>query len=49
MVIAGWFCENDRLSLGYFFLILFIYSQETQRSGAAKTQAEGQAGSMQGA
>ena len=33
----------------FFFLYLFIYSRETQRERGAETQAEGEAGSMQGA
>ena len=33
----------------YFFKILFVYSQETQREREAETQAEGEAGSIQGA
>ena len=33
----------------FFFKILFIYSWETQRKKEAETQAEGEAGSMQGA
>ena len=33
----------------FFFKILFIYSGETQREREAETQAEGEAGSMQGA
>ena len=34
---------------GYFILILFFYSWETQREKKAETQAEGEAGPMQGA
>ena len=33
----------------FFFLILFIYSWETHRERGRETQAEGEAGSMQGA
>ena len=37
------------MSSGFFFKILFIYSQERINKREAKTQAEGEAGSMQGA
>ena len=56
-----WFCfihfENVLLGvlvilhlfLTFYKNILFIYSQETERERKAETQAEGEAGSIQGA
>ena len=38
-----------RFSGVFFFKILFIYSLAMGRGGQAETQAEGEAGSMQGA
>ena len=43
------FIQWTRVCFFFFFKILFIYSLETDRVREAETQAEGEAGSMQGA